>query len=168
MDTVFAWIEDGALSTYVRSSPSIVFGFPGILVLHTLGMGILAGASIAIDLRLLGVAPGIPVTALRNLLPLLWLALAVNVVSGVLLLIGYPTKALTNPVFYVKMGFIVLALLILNRFRKAAFTPVPDVPAARVKLLAAASLLFWLGAITAGRFLAYTHTRLLVDHEVRF
>jgi hypothetical protein len=31
----------------------------------------------------------------------------------------------------------------------------------RLRLLAAASLVCWAGAITAGRLLAYTHTRLL-------
>jgi hypothetical protein len=100
VDPFFAWLEDSALSTWIRSSPSVVFGFPGILVLHALGMAFLAGASIALSLCTLGLAPGLPTASFRGFVPVLWIALVVNVFSGVLLVIGYPTKALTNPLFY--------------------------------------------------------------------
>jgi hypothetical protein len=46
---------------------------------------------------------------MARFLPLLWLAFAINVISGILLLIAYPTKALTNPLFYVKLCLVALA-----------------------------------------------------------
>jgi hypothetical protein len=49
-------------------------------------------------------------------------------------------------------------------------SPPPEgepMPAA-AKRLAAASLILWLAAITAGRLLAYTYTRLLVDLRAHF
>ena len=74
-----------------------MFVFPGFLVLHAIGMGLAAGLSAALDLRVLGVAASMPLVEFRRFRPVLWLGFWVNAVSGVLLLIGYPTKALTNP-----------------------------------------------------------------------
>ncbi len=170
MEFFLARLEDSALSLYVREAPSIAFGFPGILVLHTLGMGFLAGIAIALSLRLLGVARGVNVSLFERFLPLFAVALTVNVVSGVLLLIGYPTKALTNPVFYLKLGFVAVGLLILQFLRREvfgkglSFEPFPQ----RVLILAVASILCWIGAITSGRLLAYTYTYLLAGHQARF
>ena len=74
---------------------------------------------------------------------------------------AYPTKALTNPVFYLKLALIAVALAILRSILRRTATPVPA-PGV-VKVLAVASLVSWVGAITAGRLLAYTCTRLTVD-----
>ena len=161
MDAFLAWIETSELAMWVRGdSGGGEFVFPVIVTLHTMGMGFLAGGSTAIDLRILGVAPNIPLKPLRRFLPLLWLALAVNAVSGFLLLVAYPTKALTNPVFYVKVGLIALAVWLISRIG-AVVLRAPDVDQkpldANAKLLAAASLAGWVALITAGRLLAYTH-----------
>jgi hypothetical protein len=161
MDPILGWIETSELATWVRGETiDTTFVFPVIVTLHTLGMGFLAGGSTAIDLRILGVAPTIPLTGLRRFLPLLWLAFAVNAVSGILLLIAYPTKALTNPVFYVKVGLITLAVWLVHRVGVVVLRA-PNVDqqplTARAKLLAAASLASWIALITAGRLLAYTH-----------
>ena len=165
MDPFFRWLEETALSIWVRESPSM-FVFPGFLTLHALGMAFLAGTSMAIDLRTLGFASGVKVSAFRKFFPLIGIGLVVNAFSGVMLLIAYPTKALTNPVFYLKLGLIALALIVLRMLDKSvlrnpAFETGPV--SARGKLLAAMSLVFWVGAITSGRLLAYTHSRLLVD-----
>ena len=163
MDPIFTWIENSALSTWVRESLSI-FAFPGIIVLHTIGMGLLAGTNAAIDLRILGVARRIPLKPMERFLPVLWLGLGVNVVSGILLLIAYPTKALTNPVFYIKLGGIALALVVLRFIRIEVFrTPLGDQRiGSKAAVLAAISLIVWTGTITAGRLLAYTHKWVMV------
>jgi len=44
----------------------------------------------------------------------MWLGLWMNVLSGIALLLAYPTKTMTNPVFYLKLGLIAAALLILR------------------------------------------------------
>jgi hypothetical protein len=123
-------------------------------------MGFLAGGSVALDLRILGVAPSIPLKPLRRFVPLLWLAFAVSAVSGVLLLIAYPTKALTNPVFYVKVGLITFAVWLVYRISTVVLRA-PDIDQDRVhgraKVLAVWSLAVWVALITAGRLLAYTH-----------
>src|SRR4029450_13250960 len=102
------------LSQWVVGSPSL-FAFPGILTFHAIGMGFAAGISAALDLRILGVAPGVPLAEMRRFMPILWAGFWMNAVSGVLLLIGYPTKALTNPVFYLKLTLIAVAMTLLVR-----------------------------------------------------
>jgi hypothetical protein len=164
-DPLFLWLESSAFSTWMRESPSI-FAFPIILAVHTIGLGLLAGINVAIDLRLLGFAPRIPLGEFRRLLPFMWLGLWLNVISGLALLAAYPTKALTNPVFYVKLGLIAAALVLLrniHRFRLAD-GPALVIPSLRpVTIVAVASIVCWAGTIAAGRFLAYTYIRLMVD-----
>src|SRR5688500_15437784 len=123
-------------------------------------MGFAAGLSAAIDLRVLGVGRGIPIAEMRRLLPILWAGFWLNAASGVLLLIGYPTKALTNPVFYLKLMLIAVAMVLVKRIGRQLLTP-PEAtsPAAiRLRRQAMVSLACWAGAVTAGRLLAYTYS----------
>ena len=96
----------------------LMLAFPTILSVHTLGMGFLAGTSAGMDLRLLGVANRVPLSELVKFYPVMWLALAVSFTSGTLLLIGYPYKAFTNPVFYVKLTLIAVAVYLIVRIRR--------------------------------------------------
>jgi hypothetical protein len=159
-DPFYAWLESTALSRWIVESPSLL-AFPGILAAHTVGLGLLAGLNGALDLRLLGVAPSIPPAAFVRFLPVMKVGLWINLVTGLALLLAYPTKALTNPVFYVKLALIAAALLILRatlrRVRAGAATSL------ETKVLAGVSLVVWAAAIAAGRLLAYTCTRLTVD-----
>jgi hypothetical protein len=162
MHPFFVWLEATALSTWIRESIS-VWAFPAILSAHTVGMGFVAGLSAAVDLRILGIAPSVPLPELKRFNPILWAGFWLNAVSGVLLLIAYPTKAFTNPVFYLKLTFIALALVGLRSMARSVFeTPEADLKPAtrRNKMLAISSLVCWTGAITAGRLLAYTYRHL--------
>ena len=160
-DPFLAWVESTALSQWVVGSPSI-FAFPGILVIHAIGMGFAVGISAAMDLRILGVAPGVPLAEMRRLLPILWVGFWLNAVSGLLLLVGYPTKALTNPVFYLKLILIAVAMTLVIRISRSAAdhsNAANEIPT-HLRRLAVISLVCWAGAITAGRLLAYTYSRL--------
>ena len=92
------------------------------------------------------------------------LAFVINAVSGILLLIAYPTKALTNPLFYLKLTLIAVALL-ETRWILTQVIRVPENESSSVsskaRLVAGTSLLVWAAAITAGRLLAYTYTYLM-------
>lgn len=160
-DPLLLWLESSAFGVWMRESPSM-FAFPGILASHTVGLAMLAGLNGALDLRLLGVARGIPPAAFTRFLPVMWAGLWMNVLSGIALLIAYPTKALTNPVFYLKLGAIAAALVLLRPILARAVDADGDVASA-TKRLAAASLAAWAVAITAGRLLAYTCTWLTFE-----
>jgi hypothetical protein len=161
------WLESTDLSTWVRESPSL-FAFPAILSCHTIGMGLVAGTNAAIALRILGVARAVPMGEMKRFLPVMWAGFWLNAVSGIVLLIGYPTKALTNPVFYLKLTLIAIAMGFVQLISRRVFLPsIPESGArlpGRVRLFAAASLLSWASAITAGRLLAYTYRHILAGH----
>ena len=161
IDPFLIWLESTALSQWVVGSESM-FAFPGILALHAIGMGFAVGICLALDLRILGVAPGVRIAEMRRFVPVVWAAFWLNAVSGVLLLIGYPTKALTNPVFYLKLLLIGVGLWLFKRIGRRVFDDAGDERAKSplVQRLAIISLVCWVGAITAGRFLAYTYHRL--------
>jgi hypothetical protein len=161
---VLAWLESTSLHDWVLGS---TFAFPVILTLHAIGMGFAAGLGAMLDLRILGVARTVPIAELRRFLPVLWIGFWVNVASGLLLLVGYPTKALTNPVFYLKLAFVAGGMFLLIRIKRrvfdAAIAGETSERSPSVRRLATISLVCWAGAITAGRLLAYTYRHLNVS-----
>jgi hypothetical protein len=142
----------------VRESTS-AFAFPAILSVHAIGMGLAVGVNAAIALRLLGAAPGVPARELRRFSTVMWVGFWLNAASGLLLLVGYPTKAFTNPVFYIKLSLIAAGLWLYFVMLKGVDEQSPLPISGRV--LGAASLLCWAGAVTTGRLLAYTAKRIL-------
>jgi hypothetical protein len=154
-----ARIEASPLSTWIRESDAI-YAFPGILIVHTLGMALAAGSAAAIGLRLLGVARQIPLASLRELVPVAWIGLWLNIISGVLLLVAYPTKALTNPIFYLKLLTLIAAVLVVRRLDRRVLA----VEASPRKLVPAALLVLVALAIVTGRLLPYTYRHLMAGY----
>jgi hypothetical protein len=157
MTPLLEWLEQTSVSTTLRDSPNI-FLYPTILAFHTLGLAFFVGISSSIALRILGVAPGLPLAPFRKLYPVMWLGFFFNAVSGVLLLVIEPTKFLTMVDFYIKLLVIAGAVycnrwLYLRRFKHPGTVDVPI--AVREKRIAVAILVLWAAAITAGRLTAY-------------
>ena len=154
----FNTIEQSEFSIWIRESPSF-FAFYFILLFHTIGLSMVVGANAVVDLRILGVASALPLNTLKRLFSIMWTGLAINAATGVLLLIGYPTKALTNPIFYAKLSFIALAVIFMYRmkllFDDSSLSEA--VLIARSKTAAVLSLTFWVCAISAGRLLSETY-----------
>ena len=157
MNAWLAWLEGTALSVWVREDIS-VFAFPTVLSFHTIGMGFVAGLSAVIALRILGIAPGVPLLEMKRYFVVMWIGFWVNAISGVLLLIGYPTKALTNPLFYIKLALIALAVVCVRLIQRRVFENTG--PPTNGKFFAAASLFCWAAVIVSGRLLAYTYSKL--------
>jgi hypothetical protein len=149
-------IENLGISTWVRESPSKL-AYPTVLWLHVMGMGVVAGISAMISLRLLGVSPKTPVQPLERLYPLIWWGFWVNAITGTALLLASASKRLVDPTFYIKMIFIFAGVAVLQLTRNKVFRTLgPDggLPESATTL-AWAGLICWLGAVTAGRLLAY-------------
>jgi hypothetical protein len=157
----FHWMEQTAFSVWLRESPSAL-AFPNVLFLHTFGMSLVAGINAAIDLGILGFAPGMRIAPMERFFPLMWAAFWVAAVTGTMLLMAYPAKAFTNPVWYIKFAFIGAALVVMRLIKHQVFRVDLDVTpiSAESKRLAAVSLFLWAGAITSGKLLAHTYTRL--------
>ena len=156
-------LEQSSVSVWLRETSSI-FGFYFVLTGHTIGLSLVVGPNAVVDLRLLGVARQIPLRPLKQCFRLMWLGLAVNVVTGIFLVVAYPIKAFTNPVFYLKLTLIFFAVWTMNSLESRVFddSSLSDAGmVARGKMLAIVSLALWVAVITAGRLLAYTCTYLL-------
>lgn len=149
MTDLFASIEGSTLAAWVRESPSI-WAYATILTLHTVGLAIVVGANVVVDLRLLGWATAIPLTALRAAFPIMWAGFAINFATGVLLFMADATTKSVQTVFYVKLTCITLALIVARTISKR-LRQQDD----RLRAFAIASLFLWAGAIVAGRLMAY-------------
>lgn len=146
-------IEQLPYSMWVLQGP-----YPYILFMHSMGMALVAGFSAVIDLRILGLSTKIPIKSLERLYPWMWWGFALNALTGGSLLMGDATTKSTNPDFWVKMVFVFTGIVVLKIIRKKVFgDPQLDVApiSGTAKGLAWVSLICWIGAITAGRLLAY-------------
>ena len=151
-----AWLEGTALATWMRESPSI-WAYPTLLTLHTVGLGIVVGANAVIDFRLLGFAPRVRIVELTPLFRMILWGFVVNALSGVVLFMQDATTKSQQPVFYIKLMLIALALSITLVVRRAIARGHDGsaAPPRRFRPLAILSLTLWAGAITAGRLMAY-------------
>jgi hypothetical protein len=155
---MMAWLEGTALATWTRQSPSL-WAYPTILTLHTVGLGIVVGASAVIDFRILGFAPRIRMPSLTPLFRIILWAFLLNATTGLMLFAQDATTKSHQAVFYIKLTLIALALwnvLVIRRglCREPERFGSDAVPAG-YRTLAVLSLVLWAGAITAGRLMAY-------------
>jgi hypothetical protein len=150
---MMAWLEGTALATWTRESPSI-WAYPTILTLHTVGLGVVVGASAVIDFRLLGFAPRIKLPTLSPLFRFMLWAFLLNAVTGLMLFMSEATTKSAQPIFYAKLTLIALALWNTAAIRRAILRH-GDRAVPGQKSLALISLILWTGAITAGRLMAY-------------
>jgi hypothetical protein len=150
-------IEGSSFCSWVRDSPS-VWAYPTVLLLHTIGMTLVVAISAGIGLRVLGFAPALPIAPMEKFFPILWTGFWMNVATGLVLLAIDATMKLTNPDFYVKMLFVALGVTFARMLQNRLYHKPPGEKTglfANTKFLAAASLIFWIGAMTCGRLLAY-------------
>lgn len=126
---------------------------------HILGVGLLVGAIVPLDLRLLGFFRHAPLAVLA---PFLSRAAAAGVVlaivTGLWLFSVKPDEYLGNAAFLCKAGLLVVALVNValqhgNR-RFAAAVVGGEVPPA-VRLVALCSILSWLSVLVAGRWIGF-------------
>ena len=157
MDAFLQSLQQSAFARFIGESGSL-WGYPTTLFLHTLGLGTVAGLSAGLDLRLLGFGSRIALAPLERLFPLMWLGFIVSALSGLALLVADPVTKLHQEVFYVKLIFVALAVVNMQMIRNRIFradSVAADVVPAGGKRLAILSLIFWIGATTAGRLIAY-------------
>jgi len=150
------WLEHTEFSVWLRESD---WGHPIVLCFHAVGMGLVVGISFMFGARVLGYAKSFPLAAFDQLYGLAWLGFAMNASSGVILLVAEPRRMPVAPAFLIKMALIVLAGFSIWALARALSgmerASAGDVPTG-AKVSAVASIVFWCGAIVAGRLIGYT------------
>lgn len=154
MDAI-RWVQDLPFSTWMRESSWAVFTW---LILHMWGLAFLAGGGALIAGRGLGLARAVEPRLFDRFIPVMWVGFLLAAVSGVLLLMSYPAKALTNWIFYLKFAFLAGAAVLTHRMLRG-YAAAPE---ASFKGQAVLALLMWVGLIACGNLLKYTHHVLLV------
>jgi hypothetical protein len=155
----FRSLQESAFTERFLGSSSI-WTYPTVLTLHTVGMAILVGASFVVNLRVLQVAGEISLQRLRPLYRLVLIGFVINLLSGLVLFVTQAADRVVDPVFYLKLGSIALALWFGVLVKRWAIDPAdaPQIATLRSRSLAAASLALWVVAIVAGRLMAYLHS----------
>jgi hypothetical protein len=153
----FVWLEGTGIANAIRTSRWM---YPAFETAHYIGLSLLVGGIMLIDLRVLGFARKLPLRSMIGLLPFVWAGFIINVVTGSLLFIYGATNFGTNPAFWLKMSFMLVAGLnalafdlSVKRYRYDWVTV--DRPPALVKTFATLSFALWLCVVTTGRWMAY-------------
>jgi hypothetical protein len=157
MDSMLRAMQDTQVAIWVREA----WGYPFLLVLHSLGFAIVVGFLIVIDLRILGLGREVPLPPLRKLMLLVWSAFTVNTITGAMLFTSDAIKFFYSPAFRFKLLFIVAGVVLAAVMTSTVLEPaernqgVAMVVPMRAKVLAAASIVLWIAAIGLGRYVAY-------------
>jgi hypothetical protein len=147
------WLEATGLAEWVRSSQA---GYPSMIALHALGMAIMVGLSLLLDLRVLGWFAGIPLSALRRFFGLAWVGFGINFLSGSGLFSAQATSYIVDWVFMTKMTLVLIGAITAGIIQPAVAKVGPggDVSGG-IKAIAAFAIVVWVVAIIMGRLTAY-------------
>jgi hypothetical protein len=98
-------------------------------------------------------------TFTQRYLPWIWSALAVLLTTGTILIIAEPRRDLINPTFWTKMslllGAVTITLVVARAIRKNGHYW--DRRRHLARILAAIAMIFWIGIVLCGRWIAYTY-----------
>jgi uncharacterized membrane protein len=127
-------------------------------VFHFVGLCLLFGVVLLVNLRLLGFVKGVAFADVHLLLPWAMVGLGINIVTGMLFFLAAPGQYTQNPAFVWKIGLILIAGVTLLYptmcDRAGELTPEDRAPLTG-SIIAAGSICLWIGVIFLGRFLPY-------------
>jgi uncharacterized membrane protein len=151
-----AWPRPAAMgAAFVVDNPWV---WPICEVFHFVGLCLLFGVVLLVNLRMLGVIDGVPFTEVNRLLPWALVGLGINIVTGILFFLAAPDQYTQNSAFAWKMGLIVLggfSLLYPMMLEEDGASPREAHAPLLRKIIAAGSIGVWVAVIFFGRFLPY-------------
>jgi len=148
---LLAALEGSAVASSLRGSTWL---YPLVNAAHILGVALLFGAIVPLDLRMMGTWPGIALSALaRVLVPVAAAGLGLAVAAGALLFIARATEYAASGFFLAKMAVLAAGLANLAAVHALGYTR--DRPARLRTPLAAVSLVIWFTVILLGRLIGY-------------
>jgi hypothetical protein len=151
----FEWCERTLIGEVVRTS---VWLFPVIEAAHLLGLSLLGGAVLLLDLRLTGLLrSSVPIPELARL-TWRWTMIGIGamIATGVPLFLSEAVKCYYNPSFWVKMGTLPIAVIFAVTVRRRVAGRAETGPSTRTRLVGAASMMLWLVVAAAGRWIGFS------------
>jgi len=155
-----AWIETTQLSLFVQATPWVV---PTVQTVHILAVAAVLSSALMIALRLLGLAGrDLPLQRIAaRFAPVIWWSIPLLLLTGMIMISGEPARSLANWVFQLKMLFLISEIALLLAFqaplrRQAGYWEQTGARRGAARLIAVATLLFWIGVVFCGRWIAYT------------
>jgi len=151
------WLEGTSFAEWIRIS---TVGYPMMIAAHAVGMAVMVGLSLMLDMRLLGAFAGIPYSSIYRLLVIAWIGFVVNFLSGTALFSANAATFATQGMFLTKIVLIIVGAASAAYLQSRLKTESDDwqrsstVPGA-VKVVAMAAIVIWLAAIVTGRLTAY-------------
>lgn len=149
-------LADSALPSLLRRSAT---AYLLVNATHILGIALLIGAILPLDLRLAGAFPRTPLPAIAPLLRGMALAgLILTLITGAALFTTNPAEYATNPAFRIKLALLAAALLnaaLVTRCRAWAQVLSGAQPPPALRLMAMLSALLWLSTLLAGRWIGF-------------
>jgi hypothetical protein len=153
MIAVVDWLTATPLSQAIQTTS---WAIPGIQVVHILCLATLFALALSLSLRIAG--RGLAAEPLASLagrfVPAIWVCLSLLLLSGALLILAEPFRTITNPVFYLKMALLVVAVA-LTLWLASVARRQPEKRGTVHVAAATLSMLIWAGIIVAGRYIAY-------------
>ncbi len=153
-------LADSSLNQLISET---VWLWPVLEIIHFIGLSILLGALLIIDMRLLGLFKSFDAASVNRLAPLAWIGFLFNLITGALFFIGDPVRYSVNIGFQLKMLLILIAGVNLVAYQLQVRPLMagwnsgsPTTPVA--KAIAATSLLAWTGVLLLGRLIPYVGT----------
>ena len=137
--------------------------WPILETLHFIGLCMLLGGLLVIDLRLLGYNRLIPTVASHDILPIVYAGLGINTITGILFFFGDPHRYFVNISFQLKMLLYVLAGLNALWYQLKLSPRIDALPAGgmlptEARLVGILSLGLWFGVLILGRLIPYLGT----------
>ena len=155
VESFFRWCESTLIGRAIADS---VWAFPILEAVHLLGLCMLGGALLVVDLRLLGVGlTGQPPARLaRYARPWLVASVIVMVLTGVPLFLSEAIKAYYNTAFWVKMCTLPVALTFTFAVRERVARRATEDPGVVGRIVGAVSLALWFTVAAAGRWIGFS------------
>ena len=160
METFVTAVEGSAINHWVLG---FTWTWPILEILHFIGLSLLLGALLVIDLRMAGFFRRINITGTHKMLPWVFVGFGINLVTGFLFLMGDPARYTANIGFWWKMFLIGLAGVNAIWFWikispvMSSGEPHAD-PPVLAKTIAWVSLGSWFGVLLLGRLIPYIGT----------
>ncbi|MFT5500384.1 MAG: hypothetical protein ACI88G_000513 [Woeseiaceae bacterium] len=157
IDALVSMIEGSAINNMILSSQWL---WPSLEIVHFIGLSLLLGSMLVVDLRLAGLLRQIDIRSIHSMLPWASLGFLLNLVSGTLFLLGDPARYAVNIGFQLKMILVLIAGLNAIWFiwklnpQIVDWEPHADTPSA-AKAVAIVSLGAWFGVLLLGRLIPY-------------